>query len=121
MEWDFTPDDVLKGKAEYSLGRFRDDLRNEVRAQLGAAGEEHVTALFHLIYDTCYWLATEGSLDDLPGFYGGTSTDLTLLRVIERQNQDNIEMLKAIIKRRYVGAVDAGLTQAEALSLLMEE
>lgn len=121
MDWDFTAGDVVKGKAAYSLGQFRDDLRNEVRAQLGEAGTEHATALFHLIYDTCYWLATEGSLDELPGFYGGTPTDLTLLRVIERQNRDNIEMLRAIIKRRYVGAVDAGLTQAEALSLLREE
>jgi hypothetical protein len=35
MKWDFTPDDILNGKAYYSVTRFREDLLREIRDAVG--------------------------------------------------------------------------------------
>ena len=118
MNWKFTPIDVLKGKVEYTLGKFRDDLREEVAERYTSeTGDPEL--VFNLVYDTCYWLATDSTLGNLVDFYGGSVADINLLEVIAEDNKENVEMLKAIIKRRYSNAVDAGLTQAEALRLLV--
>lgn len=38
MEWEFTPEDVFHGKADYGLAEFRSDLAQEVRLNLPPAG-----------------------------------------------------------------------------------
>ena len=120
MKWAFTPKDVQNGNVEYSLGQFREDLKKEITAQHGDGGGD-AELLFRLVYDVCYWLATESTLDDLITFYGGSMMDMNMLEIIAEQNQEKIEMLKAIIKRNYAAGVDAGLTQAEALKLLVNK
>ena len=42
MEWDFTPEDVINGRAAYGLENFRADLASEVRMNLGSAHEEEI-------------------------------------------------------------------------------
>lgn len=117
MEWAFSAKDVQIGKTRYTLGQFRDDLREEITAQHKVGGGD-AELLFRLVYDVCYWLATESTLENLITFYGGSMMDMNMLEIIARQNQKNIEMLTAIIKCNYMAGVDAGLTQAEALKLL---
>jgi len=120
MEWDFTPKDVKNGKVEYSLSQFREDLKKEISAQHEVGGGD-AELLFRLVYDVCYWLATESTLENLIEFYGGSMMDIKMLEIIAEQNQDKIEMLKAVIKRNYDSGIDAGLTQAEALKLLVSK
>ena len=118
MEWAFTPKDVENGKAEYSLSQFRDDLKKEIAAQHEVGGGD-AELLFRLVYDVCYWLATESTLENLIAFYGGSMMDIKMLEIIAEQNKDNVEMLKAVIKRNYDSGLNAGLTQAEALKILV--
>ena len=120
MEWAFTPKDILDGKVEYSLGQFREDLKKEISAQHETGGGD-AELQFRLVYDVCYWLATESTLENLITFYGGSMMDMNMLEIIAEQNQEKIEMLKAIIKHNYAAGVDAGLTQAEALKLLVNK
>lgn len=120
MEWAFTPKDVENGKVEYSLSQFREDLKKEITAQYEVGGGD-ADPLFRLVYDVCYWLATESTLENLITFYGGSMMDINMLEIIAEQNMDNIEMLNAIIKHNYVAGIDAGLTQAEALKLLVSK
>ncbi|MDH5436865.1 MAG: hypothetical protein OEX83_08900 [Gammaproteobacteria bacterium] len=117
MEWTFSVNDVQTGKVKYTLGQFRDDLKEEITAQHKVGGGD-AELLFRLVYDVCYWLATESSLENLIAFYGGSMMDMNMLEIIAGQNQKNIDMLKAIIKCNYIAGIDAGLTQAEALKLL---
>lgn len=118
MEWTFSAKEVEAGKIKYTLGQFRDDLKEEITAQ-HKAGDGDAGLLFHLVFDVCYWLATESTLENLVEFYGGSVLDMNMLEIIAEQNQENIEMLRAIIKCNYVAGVDSGLTQAEALKLLV--
>jgi hypothetical protein len=34
MEWDFTPEDVRSGKADYSVAEFKEDLLEEINENL---------------------------------------------------------------------------------------
>ena len=58
MEWEFTPEQVVKGEIGYGLAEFRRDLFEEVRANLGADDPVSLQKSYDLIYDLCYWLAT---------------------------------------------------------------
>ncbi len=119
MHWDFTAGDIISGKAECSIGVFRAALRTDVVSQFADKDSKEADNLFHLVYDICYWLATDATLTDLIEFYGGSAADIQLLNVIESRYRDSVDILHAIIQIRYAAGVDAGLTQAEALSYLM--
>lgn len=119
MNWNFTSEDILNGSAECSIGVFRAALKADVVSQFEDKDSDEAENLFHLIYDICYWLATDATLTDLIEFYGGSEADIQLLNIIESRYRESIGILRAIIQIRYASGVDAGLTQAEALSYLM--
>ena len=106
MEWEFTPEQVIKAEVDYGLEQFRKDMLEEVRLNLSQMDDVQQQTIFAVMYDLCYWVATGGvheeflaSLDQdsfLPGF----------LASIEDRLAPNIEMLGAILQRLIMERVD---------------
>jgi hypothetical protein len=116
MQWDFTPEDVVKGEVGYGLEQFRHDLAEEVRANLGADDPAALQQSYDLIYDMCYWLATGR---DFAAFAATlpeeTPLDVHVLQPIKEYMRDNIVMLGAILQRMIMDGVEAGLVLDQAL------
>ncbi|MGC2064120.1 MAG: hypothetical protein WA610_14185 [Thermodesulfovibrionales bacterium] len=112
MNWNFTPEDVLTGKAYYNVAKFRDDLLEEIRRNRGVLGGDDMTNRVYAIITVmlCSSLAFGKTIDsfvasfkkcfpghELQKFLTG---DRKLLEHVRTNNQDNIKMLKAVIHRR---------------------
>lgn len=111
MKWDFTPDDVLKGKAHYSIARFRDDLLNEIGDVIRQHRDEAEFTKFYSIITVmlCTSLALGKSTDvfvaSVRKYFPNKElqqrlTKRELLDQIRDDNKENIEMLKAVIRKR---------------------
>jgi hypothetical protein len=108
MEWDFTPEDVVKCRAEYDLNDFRRDLAVEVRNNMAPPDEVRFAQSFNLIYDLCHWCATSRSLDDFLKSLRHDPPTSELVRAIHPHLQGNIDMLGAILQRMIMDQVEAG-------------
>lgn len=116
MQWDFSPEHVVKGEIGYGLEHFRNDLAEELRANLGADDPVAFQQSFDLIYDMCYWLATGRDFaafartlpEDPP-------LDVHILQPIKEHMRDNILMLGAILQRLIMDGVEAGMVLDQAL------
>lgn len=115
MEWEFTPEDVVKGRSDYTLADFRQGLAEEVRQNIGADGDAFTRA-FHLIYDLCYALATSKDLDAHLGAYAYDPPTVQFLRELAPAMEHNIEMLGAILQRQIMDRVEAGMPLESAVS-----
>jgi hypothetical protein len=116
MQWDFTPEQVVKGEIGYGLEQFRHDLAEEVRANLGADDATALQQSFDLIYDMCYWIATGR---DFAAFAATLPEEIPLdvhvLQPIKEYMRDNIAMLGAILQRMIMDGVEGGLPLEQAL------
>jgi hypothetical protein len=116
MQWDFTPENVIKGEIGYGLEQFRHDLAQEVRTNLGADDPAALQQSFDLIYDMCYWLATGR---DFAAFArtlpDDTPLDVHILQPIKEHMRDNIAMLGAILQRLIMDGVEVGMVLDQAL------
>ena len=111
MKWDFTPKDVLNGKAHYSAAQFRDDLLKEIRDVVGQHRDGEQFTKFYSIITVmlCTSLALGKSTDSFVAsvqkYFPSEElqqhlTKRELLDQIQDNNKENIEMLKAVIRRR---------------------
>ena len=121
MGLDFTPQDVLAGKAYYSVAKFRDDLLQEIRLDMNVLGGDDMSNRVYSIITVmlCSSLAFGKSIEsfvasfkkfffnrELQKFLTG---DRKLLEHIRINNQDNIKMLKAVIQRRIQDDASIGI------------
>jgi len=113
MEWEFTPEDVVKGRADYGLEEFRRDLAAEVRQNLGE-GEAAIRA-FHLLYDLCYALATNKEIEAHLAAYAYDPPTVQFLREMVEPMADNVEMLGAILQRQIMDRIAAGMPLEAAI------
>jgi len=111
MKWDFTPEDVRTGKAHYSVAQFRDDLLKEIRDTAGQHRDEIEFTKFYSIITVmlCTSLALGKSTDafvaSVKKYFPNKElqqrlTKRELLDQIRDDNKENIEMLKAVIRKR---------------------
>jgi hypothetical protein len=115
MEWEFTPEDVVKGRSGYGLAEFRHDLAEEVRANV--SGDADVfTRTFHLLYDLCYALATSKDFETHLGAYAYDPPTVQFLREIQPMMAGNIDMLGAILQRQIMDRVEAGIPLESAVA-----
>jgi hypothetical protein len=116
MQWDFTPEQVVKGEIAYGLAEFRHDLAEEVRANLGADDPAALQQSYDLIYDMCHWLATGR---DFAAFAAtlpeDAPLDVHILQPVKEYMRDNIAMLGAILQRLIMDGVEAGMVLDQAL------
>lgn len=115
MQWDFSPEDVVKARADYGLADFRRDLAEEVRANLPPADELQERRSFNLIYDLCYALATSKDLDAFLGAYAYDPPTVQFLRELAPVMADNVEMLGAILQRLIMDRIESGMALDQAI------
>lgn len=115
MEWEFTPEDVVKGRIGYGLDNFRQGLAEEVRQNVGGDADVF-TRTYHLLYDLCYALATSKNLDAHLGAYAYDPPTVQFLRELAPVMGANVEMLGAILQRQIIDRVEAGMALEDAVS-----
>jgi hypothetical protein len=113
MEWDFTPEDVVKGRSGYGLAEFRHDLAEEVRQNVGD-GDAFARA-YHLLYDLCYALATSKDFDAHLAAYAYDPPTVEFLRELQPLMENNVAMLGAIFQRQIMDRVEAGMPLESAV------
>lgn len=106
MEWEFTPEEVVKAEVDYGLEQFRADMLEEVRLNMGQMDDAHQLKIFSAMYDLCYWVATGNDYDEFlagldqesffPGFLGSIRENL----------EPNTVMLGAILQRLIMDRVE---------------
>ena len=115
MQWEFTPEDVVKARSGYGLEDFRRDLAEEVRRNVAADGDTQRRQIFNLVYDLCHALATARDLDEFLAAYAYDPPTCQFLRGLEPMMADNVAMLGAILQRMIMDGVEAGLPLELAL------
>ena len=120
MEWEFTPEQVVKAEVAYSLEDFRRDLALEVRGNLGPASPEQVAQTADLLYDLCYALATKRDVDSMLGTLAYDPPTCEFLREMVEPMRPNGEMLGAILQRLIMDRVEAGMPLEQALDATAE-
>lgn len=114
MEWEFTPEDVVKGRSAYGLAEFRRDLAEEVRANV--QGNADVFArTYHLLYDLCYALATSKDFEAHLAAYAYDPPTVEFLRELQPLMENNVAMLGAILQRQIMDRVEAGMPLEKAI------
>lgn len=115
MQWEFSPEDVVKARAEYLLMDFRRDLAEEVRSNVGYADEAQQTRSFNLIYDMCYALATDKSFDDFLSAFAYDPPTCQFLTELKPHMTDNVAMLGAILQRLIMDRVEGNMPLEHAV------
>lgn len=116
MKWEFTPEQVVKGDADYGLADFRRDLEAEVRMNMGSVDDLQRLRTFNLIYDMCYALATNRELEEFLSAYAYDPPTCQFLREVQPLMSDNVEMLGAILQRMIMDGVEAGMPLDRAVN-----
>lgn len=106
MEWDFTPEQVVKAEVDYSLEQFRLDMFEEVRLNMNQMDDAQQRKIFDVMYDLCYWVATGGDYDDFLAGLDQESFFPSFLGSIKEMLAPNIVMLGAILQRLIMERVD---------------
>lgn len=115
MQWDFSPEDVVKARSDYGLADFRRDLAEEVRMNLPPSDALQEQRSFNLIYDLCYALATSKDLDSHLGAYAYDPPTVQFLREVEPMMASNVEMLGAILQRLIMDRIESGMVLEQAI------
>lgn len=115
MQWEFTPEEVVKGICDYTLADFRRDLAEEVRMNLGESDEARIQSTFALLYDLCYSLATDKDFEEFIAAYAYDPPTVQFLREMRPLMADNAAMLGAILQRQIMDRVEAGMPLENAI------
>lgn len=115
MEWEFSPEDVVKARADYGLADFRRDLAQEVHSNLQGADEAQQVRSFNLIYDMCYALATDKGFDDFLAAYAYDPPTCQFLMELKPYMTSNVAMLGAILQRLIMERVEAHMPLEQAV------
>lgn len=116
MEWEFTPEDVVKGRADYGLIEFRRDLAQELAANLDHQDPAQRTRSFHMVYDMCYALATDKRLEDFLEAYAYDPPTCHFLSELKPYMASNVIMLGAILQRLIMDRVEARMPLEQAVA-----
>lgn len=120
MEWEFTPEQVVKGEVGYALEDFRRDLAAEVRGNLGPASPGQVAQTTDLLYDLCHVLATNRTVESMLAALVYDPPTCEFLREMVEPMQPNGEMLGAILQRLIMDRVEVGMPLEQALDSVAE-
>lgn len=108
MEWEFTPEQVVKGEGGYGLEDFRRDLAVEARMNMGNMEEADFQSAYQLVYDLCYWLATGKTFEDFVEAFLHDPPTYRFVSCLRDSMQGNVGMLGAILQRLIMDRVEAG-------------
>lgn len=120
MEWEFTPEEVIKGEASYALEHFRADLAAEIRMNLSPPDETAFERAYALIYDLCHWLAIGRAYEDFIGQLSDDPAATRLANMVREPMAPNADMLGAILQRMIMDRVEGGMPLEAALQSVAE-
>ncbi|WP_126443663.1 hypothetical protein [Sulfuricystis multivorans] len=120
MEWEFTPEDVVKGRSGYGLAEFRRDLAEEVLQNIGGEDVGRFQRVYHLLYDLCYALATSKDFEAHLAAYAYDPPTVQFLREMQPLMENNVAMLGAILQRQIMDRVEAGMPLEAAVNDVAE-
>lgn len=106
MEWEFTPEQVVKAEVDYGLEQFRADMLQEVKLNMGQMEDAQQLKIFSVMYDLCYWVATGSEYDDFLATLDNDSFFPGFLASIKEHLAPNIAMLGAILQRLIMDRVE---------------
>lgn len=115
MQFEFSPEDVVRGDTHYSLADFRGDLAREVELNMPRADARGREAAYALLYDLCYWLATGKAFDAFLAARAFDPPTCGFLRGVMPMITPNVEMLGAILQRMIMDRVEEGAALETAL------
>jgi hypothetical protein len=115
MEWEFTPEQVVKAEVDYGFENFRGDLYREVVANLGAAGAAQIEPTFKLLFDLCYWQATGRPFDTFVAQHHHSPPVGEFLHGVREAMAPNVDMLGAILQRMLITEVENGAQLEDSL------
>lgn len=115
MEWEFTPQQVVRGEVAYGLQDFRNDLAQEVGINFSGAGPDEFKRAYDLIYDLCYWLATGRSFEDFSSHVRHDPPTRLFLEGAKAHMDPNVQMLGAILQRLIMDRVEQGTDIEQAV------
>lgn len=117
MQWEFTPEEVVRGEVGYELATFRRDLYQEVAANLACDDEAFLQRSYDVIYDLCYWMATGRTFPEFAATLADNAPlDAHVLQAIKEHMRDNIAMLGAILQRMIMDGVEQGMPVEQAVA-----
>jgi len=120
MQWEFTPEDIVKAHSEYCLQDFRRDLGEELRSNLGPMDEAQQTRSFNIVYDMCYALATDKKFEDFLSAYAFDPPTWQFLTELKPHMADNVVMLGAILQRLIMDRIEVNMPLAHAVDDLAQ-
>ena len=120
MEWEFTPQQVVRGEVAYGLQEFRKDLAREVGMNLGAAAAEELERTYDLTYDLCYWLATDKAFEEFSSQFKHDPPTRLLLESVKPHMDRNVQMLGAVLQRLIMDRVEGGTSVEQAVQQVAE-
>lgn len=115
MEWDFSPEQVVRGAVGYGLEHFREDLAREIRMNLGHLEGLALARIYDLAYDLCYALATGRAYEQFARDFAFDPPTLEILDMLHGPMQANAEMLGALLQRLIMERVESGVPLEQAL------
>lgn len=118
MEWEFTPEEVVKAEVDYGLAQFRADMLAEVRINTGDMEEIQQQKMFDVMYELCYWVATGNDYDEFLATQNQESFLPDFLASIKQNLEPNIVMLGAILQRLIMDRVEG---QSMPLEMALKE
>lgn len=122
MQWDFTPDEVVKGEVNYALEDFRNDLKEEVINNLASDDEAFISHSFNVIYELCHWMATGREFADFVATLPENELlDAHTLQGIKEHMRENISMLGVILQRMIMDNVEQGLPLEQAIEYTAQQ
>lgn len=126
MEWDFSPLQVLSGEVRYTLSTFKEDLRREVLETVASfpltnEDKDFYCDLIYLIFN--FLAANQPAIeirrvlvnsipDDFP--VKESLADTAFIVDIGAQNNNVVEMLRALLTRHSILKLDSGMSVEEA-------
>src|SRR5512133_3605175 len=116
MEWEFTPQQVVKAEVDYGFDDFRRDLHEEVRMNADAVDAIQLKATYDLLFDLCYWLATGRKFEDFVAQHASVPPTCEFLREVGPAMAPNAEMLGAILQRMIMAEVEQGRPWEEGVA-----
>jgi hypothetical protein len=115
MQWEFSPEQVVKGEVSYGLANFRADLATEVEMNSPGASSGERGATFDVLYDLCHWLARGQALEGFLEKYAFDPPTCEFLRDVAAAMRPNADMLGAILQRMIMDGVEGGMSLDDAL------
>lgn len=121
MEWEFTPDEVVRGDVDYGLENFRKDMLEEVKLNMSNMETVVPERVFDVMYDLCYWCATGNDYDEFLSALDQDSFFPSFLGSIREHLEPNITMLGAILQKLIMDRVESeGMPLEDALKQVDE-